>query len=111
MYSVLDGPDSKKSDLISPCISNYEIKLLEKSFDKWADSQVSIFRQNHLLFENKVSWKVVSCLTTSGTLQAKILVCFFSTYLPLPLLHSGVHPEGLGIVMDKKLLNSSFKVY
>jgi len=32
---------------------------------------------------------------------------FFSTSLPLPLLDLRVHPEGLGTVGDKKLLNAS----
>jgi len=32
---------------------------------------------------------------------------FFSTCTALPLFDWGVHPEGLGIVVDKKLLNTS----
>jgi len=34
----------------------------------------------------------------------------FSTYKALPLFDLGIHPEDLGIVMDKKFLNNSCKV-
>jgi len=48
------------------------------------------------------------CLTTS--LQPETLG-FFSTSIALPLFDLGVHLEGIGIVMDEKLLNYSYKVY
>jgi len=35
---------------------------------------------------------------------------FFSTCKALPLFDFGVHPEDLGIMVDKKLLNNSCKV-
>jgi len=35
---------------------------------------------------------------------------FFSTYKALPLYDLWVHPEDLGIMVDKKLLNNSYKV-
>jgi len=35
---------------------------------------------------------------------------FFSTCAALPLFDLRIHPEDLGIVMEKKLLNNSCKV-
>jgi len=41
------------------------------------------------------------------TLHPETLGCFFSNHLHLTPFDPGVHPEGLGIEMDKKLQNDS----
>jgi len=48
--------------------------------------------------------RLFSVCATSGTLHPETPECFFSIGLPLPLLDHRVHPKGLGIMMDKKLL-------
>jgi len=49
--------------------------------------------------------RLFSVSAKSGTFHPETLG-FFSTCLPLTLLDCGVQTEGLGIVMDKKLLNT-----
>jgi len=59
------------------------------------------------LFENQVSWKADFYLGTSGTPYPENLGRFFcSNLIALPFYDGRVHPESLGIVMDKKLLNT-----
>jgi len=77
------------------------------------------FRVNEWMAGLKFSDKIIGYLRTKSP-EKQIFVknirhtaswnpgMFFSTFLLLPLLNCGVHPEGLGIVMDKKLLNTLF---